>query len=170
MEKNKAYFIFKKQKSWILIVIYFIIIIQFTNAIFQVFNHVSGLKIQFIIITILIALIIILVAIKGLIWQLTGVVNVEITEDKINVSKKTFLSSTLKSYGIGKVKSVNIEDLKVKDGPQAMLQLLRIIDKIKVVILVDNNSETIVSGINKLEADELKKELEKMISNTALGK
>ena len=67
----------------------------------------------------------------------------------------------MKSYNIEKLGELRIKDNSVSQGPIAMLQLLGISDKIQLTVNNGYDTVKLISGIDIVEAEELKAKLEK---------
>ncbi|NEU07865.1 hypothetical protein GZH53_06030 [Flavihumibacter sp. R14] len=145
-----------KRKSWALIFILSVITLQFTNGIVQSLFFASELQIIERIIIIISAVIIVYFTLKGLFWQLKGVKEISINKDKLKLSKLSPLWTKTKTYRLSEIKNIDIKDETVSEGPTAMLQILRITDKIKITFSYGYDTITATSGIDQTEALELK--------------
>jgi hypothetical protein len=93
---------------------------------------------------------------KGLLWQLKGVKEIKISSDELKLSKLSPIWTKTKTYNLSEVKNIDIKDETVSEGPTAMLQLLRITDKIKITFSYGYETIIATSGIDQTEAIELK--------------
>ncbi|MFN0189316.1 MAG: hypothetical protein ACKVQV_11500 [Bacteroidia bacterium] len=158
-----------KKKSWILIVALSLVTLQFSNAIFQIlfFPQIdSTLPTVGKIAIIALSILVIYFALKGLLWQLIGRKEISISNDELKFSKLTPLWTKMKTYKLADIKSINIKDESVSEGAMAMLQLLRITDKIKITFTYGYETITTISGIDIDEGNELKNKIENQIRKT----
>jgi hypothetical protein len=152
-----------KHKSWALIFFLSLITIQFTNGIIQSLFFTSDLPTIERIIIFIISVIVVYYTLKGLLWQLNGVREISISKDSLKLSKLSPLWKKTKSYNISEVKNLDIKDESVSEGPTAMLQLLKITDKIKNTFNYGYEAITATSGIDQTEALELKDKMKNTI-------
>ena len=145
-----------KRKSWALIFFLSLITLQFTNGIVQSLFFASDLPTIERIIIFILSVIVVYFTLKGLLWQLKGVREISISKDSLKLSKQSPLWTKTKTYNISEVKNLDIKDESVSEGPTAMLQLLRITDKIKITFSYGYETITATSGIDQTEAIELK--------------
>ncbi len=145
-----------KRKSWALIFFLSLITLQFTNGIVQSLFFASDLPTIGRIIIFILSVIVVYFTMKGLLWQLKGVREISISKDSLKLSKLSPLWTKTKTYAISDVKNIDIKDETVSEGPTAMLQLLRITDKIKITFSYGYETITATSGIDQTEAIELK--------------
>lgn len=146
-----------KRKSWVLIIFLSLITLQFTNGIIQAAFFAHDLPVKGRVVIFILSSIAVYFTLKGLLWQLKGVKEIKISGDELKLSKLSPLWTKTKSYKVSEVKSVDIKDETVSEGPTAMLQLLRITDKIKITFSYGYETITATSGIDQTEALELKK-------------
>lgn len=145
-----------KRKSWILIIFLSLITLQFTNGMVQSLFFARDLPTIGRVLIFIISIIVIYFTMKGLLWQLKGVREISIDKKNLKLSKLSPLWKKTKTYDISKVKNIDIKDESVSQGPIAMLQLLRITDKIKITFSYGYETVTATSGIDQREALELK--------------
>jgi len=145
-----------KRKSWALIFFLSLITLQFTNGIVQSLFFASDLPTIERIIIFILSVIVVYFTLKGLLWQLKGVREINISKNSLKLSKLSPLWTKTKLYNISEVKNLDIKDESVSEGPTAMLQLLRITDKIKITFSYGYETITATSGIDQTEAIELK--------------
>lgn len=151
-----------KRKSWALIIILSLITLQFTSGLIQsLFDNYLSL-IERIAILILSSTVVYF-TLKILLWQLKGVNEIKISSDELKLSKLSPLWTKSKTYNLSEVKNIEIKDEAVSEGPTAMLQLLRITDKIKITFSYGYETITATSGIDQMEAIELKDIINKKI-------
>ncbi|MEA5404278.1 hypothetical protein VB776_15205 [Arcicella sp. DC2W] len=145
-----------KRKSWALIIFLSLITLQFTNALIQSLFFAYELSVLERISIFILSLIVVYFTLKGLLWQLKGVKEIYISSDELKLSKLSPLWTKTKTYNLSEVKNIDIKDETVSEGPTAMLQLLRITDKIKITFSYGYETITATSGIDQMEAIELK--------------
>ncbi len=145
-----------KRKSWALIFFLSLITLQFTNGIVQSLFFASDLPTIERIIIFILSVIVVYFTLKGLLWQLKGVREINISKNSLKLSKLSPLWTKTKLYNISEVKNLDIKDESASEGPTAMLQLLRITDKIKITFSYGYETITATSGIDQTEAIELK--------------
>lgn len=145
-----------KRKSWVLIIFLSLITLQFTNGIVQSLFFAHDLPLIGRIVIFIFSSIIVYFTLKGLLWQLKGMKEISIGNDELKLSKLSPLWTKTKTYKISEVKTIDIKDETVSEGPTAMLQLLRITDKIKITFSYGYETITATSGIDQTEAIELK--------------
>lgn len=145
-----------KRKSWALIFISLVITLQFTNGIIQSLFFANNLPTIERIIIFILSVIVVYFTVKGLLWQLKGVKEISINKDNLILSKQSPLWTKTKTYRLSNIKNIDIKDETVLEGPTAMLQLLRITDKIKITFSYGYETITATSGIDQKEALELK--------------
>lgn len=153
-----------KQKSWILIIVLGFVTIQNTIGIVQSFSLFPELQLFARIIYVLISATIIFLCLKVILWQLKGVKEVIIDENNITVRKISPLYKVNTVYPIKELKNISILDDTVQYGPKAMLQILKITDKIKITFSFGNKTISSISGIDILEATEIKNKLEDKVA------
>ncbi len=145
-----------KQKSWALIFFLSIITLQFTNGIVQTLFFGSDLKTIERIFIFILSVIVLYFTTRGLLWQLKGTREIIISKDNLKLSKLSPIWNKSKTYKLSEIKNIDIKDETVSEGPFAMLQLLRIKDKIKITFSYGYETITATSGIDQTEALELK--------------
>jgi hypothetical protein len=145
-----------KRKSWILIMLLSILTLQFTNVIIQSLFFAEAIPLPGRIAILIVSLTVVYITLKGLLWQLKGVKEIKITGDELKLSKLSPLWTKTKTYNLSEVKNIDINDETVSEGPIAMLQLLRITDKIKITFSYGYETITATSGVDLTEAIELK--------------
>ena len=154
-----------KKKSWILIILFSILTLQFTNGIIQSIFFAEDLPIIGRLIMLIISLILIYIVLtRGLLWQLKGIKKIIINDSTLKYYKISPLRSTKTEYKLSEINSIEIKDEAVSEGPMAMLQLLGITDKIKVNMVYGYKTITLISGIDNSEAIELKNKLTKILN------
>jgi hypothetical protein len=144
------------QKSWVLIFFLSIITLQFTNGIIQSLFFTSELQTIERIFIFILSVIVVYFTLKGLLWQLKGVREISINKDNLKLSKLSPLWTKTRTYKLSEIKNIDIKDETVSEGPTAMLQILRITDKIKITFSYGYDTITATSGIDQTEAIELK--------------
>jgi hypothetical protein len=82
---------------------------------------------------------------------------ISISHDVLKLSKLSPLWTKTKTYKLSEVKTIDIKDETVSEGPIAMLQLLNITEKIKITFSYGYETITATSGIDPTEAIELKR-------------
>ena len=145
-----------KRKSWALIIFLSLITLQFTNGIVQSLFFANDLPTIERIVIFILSIIVVYFTLKGLLWQLKGVREISISKDNLKLSKLSPLLTKTKTYKISEVKNIDIKDETGSEGPSAMLQLLRITDKIKITFSYGYETITATSGVDQTEAIELK--------------
>ena len=145
-----------KRKSWALIFFLSLITLQFTNGIIQSLFFANDLPLIGRIVIIILSSIVIYFTLKGLLWQINGLREISISNDELKLSKISPLWTKTKIYKLSEVKTIEIKDESVSEGPTAMLQLLNITDKIKITFSYGYETITAISGIDHTEAIELK--------------
>ncbi len=146
-----------KRKSGVLIIFLSLITIQFTNGIVQSLFLAQDLPLIGRIVFFIISSIIVYFTLKGLLWQFKGVREISISHDVLKLSKLSPLWTKTKTYKLSEVKTIDIKDETVSEGPIAMLQLLNITEKIKITFSYGYETITATSGIDPTEAIELKR-------------
>lgn len=149
-----------KRKSWVLIILFSVLTLQFTNGIIQSLLFADDLPALERITVFIISTIVIYFVLKALLWQLKGVQEVKISSNELKLSKLSPLWTRIKTYKLSDVKTIEIKNETVSEGPTAMLQLLSIIDRIKITFSYGYETITAVSGIDQVEAIELKDKIE----------
>ena len=145
-----------KRKSWALIFFLSLITLQFTNGIIQSLFLASDLPTIERIVIFILSVIVVYFTLKGLLWQLKGIREISINKDSLKLSKLSPLWTKTRTYKLSEIKNIDIKDEIVSEGPIAMLQLLRITDKIKITFSYGYETITATSGIDQTEAIELK--------------
>lgn len=145
-----------KRKSWALIFFLSLITLQFTNGIIQSLFLASDLPTIERIVIFILSVIVVYFTLKGLLWQLKGIREISINKDSLKLSKLSPLWTKTRTYKLSEIKNIDIKDETVSEGPIAMLQLLRITDKIKITFSYGYETITATSGIDQTEAIELK--------------
>lgn len=145
-----------KRKSWVLIFFLSIITLQFTNGIVQSLFFIDDLPLIGRFAIFILSSIIAYFSLKGLLWQLKGVQEINISNDELKLSKLSPLWSNTKTYRLSEVKTIDVKDETVSEGQIAMLQLLRITDKTKITFSYGYSTIIATSGIDLSEALELK--------------
>jgi hypothetical protein len=82
---------------------------------------------------------------------------ISINNCELKLSKLSPLWTRTKTYQLSEVKNIDIKEETVSEGPIAMLQLININDKIKITFSYGFETITATSGIDQIEAIELKK-------------
>lgn len=153
-----------KRKSWVLIIFLSMIFLVFSNDLIQALFFIrNGMTIYERIGTILISLLAIYFSARGLLWQLRGSKEIRISKTELKYSKLSPLMSKTKTYNVADIKAIAIKDESVLEGPIAMLQLLRITDKIKITFIYGYETISTISGFDMSEAIELKNKIENKI-------
>lgn len=145
-----------KRKSWVLIIFFSLITLQFTNGIIQSLFFANDLPTIERIVIFILSVIVVYFTLKGLLWQLKGIKEISINEDSLKLSKLSPLWTRTRTYKLSEIKNIDIKDESVSEGPTAMLQLLNITDKIKITFSYGYETITAISGIEHTEAIELK--------------
>ena len=145
-----------KRKSWTVIIFLSLITLQFTNGFVQSLFFANDLPTIERIVIFVLSIIVVYFTMKGLLWQLKGVREIIISNDSLKLSKLSPFWTKTKTYNLSEVKNIDIKDESVSEGPLAMLQLLRITDKIKITFSFGYETITATSGIDHTEAIELK--------------
>ena len=145
-----------KRKSWALIIFLSLITLQFTNGIIQSLFFAHDLPVIGRIAIFILSSIVVYFTLKGLLWQLKGVKEIKISSDELKLSKLSPIWTKTKTYNLSEVKNIDIKDETVSEGPIAMLQLLRITDKIKITFSYGYETIIATRGIDQTEAIELK--------------
>jgi hypothetical protein len=144
-----------KRKSWILIILFSLYLIQ------SLYGLIRGLffekelipfELTFILI---VCPIIIFFTTKWILWQLKGVKIIEIDSEKLTIKRLSPLRSKIKEYAVKDIKSVNVKDDSVATGPSAMLQLLSIKDPINITFKYGYNTIKTIGGFDFVEASEI---------------
>jgi hypothetical protein len=144
-----------KRKSWILIILFSLYLIQ------SLYGLIRGLffekelipfELTFILI---VCPIIIFFTTKWILWQLKGVKIIEIDSEKLTFKRLSPLRSKIKEYAVKDIKSVNVKDDSVATGPSAMLQLLSIKDPINITFKYGYNTIKTIGGFDFVEASEI---------------
>ena len=91
-----------------------------------------------------------------LLWQLKGKTILIISNNTLTVIKKSLVSTKNKVYRLSDVGLVGVKNDALSEGPLAMLQFLKIADRIKIVIGYGYETIPIVGGIDMIEAVEVK--------------
>ena len=146
-----------KRKSWALIIFLSLITLQFTNAIIQSLFFTQNLPTTARISIFIASSIVVYFTLKGLLWQLKGTKEIKINGDELKLSKLSPLWTKSKTYRLSEIKTIEIKDEAVSEGPTAMLQRLRITDRIKITFSYGYETIIATSGIDQTEAIELKK-------------
>jgi len=145
-----------RKKSWMVIIVLAIAILQFSlGLILTLFSD----EIESAIVKTVFLLIystIVYFAIKGFAWQISGETKMTFNNVGLTVMNTSFVSTKIKAYKLSEVKSVGVRNEAVSQGPLAMLQLLGISDRIKIVFGYGYKIIPIVGGIDMIEAVELK--------------
>ncbi|MFM1810234.1 MAG: hypothetical protein RLZZ382_1459 [Bacteroidota bacterium] len=145
-----------KRKSWVLILLLSMITIQFTNAIIQSLFFAKDLPLLGRILIFILSSIVVYFTLKGIFWQLKGVIEICISNGALKLNKRSPLWNRTKIYSLLEIKNIEIKDETVLEGPMAMLQLLRITDKLKITFSYGYITIIAISGINHTEALVLK--------------
>jgi hypothetical protein len=153
-----------KQKSWVLVIVLGSVAIQNTIGIVQSFSLFPELQLFPRIIYILLSSTLIFLCLKVILWQVKGVKEVSIDENNITIRKISPLHKVNKLYAVKELTNISIQDDTVQYGPKAMLQILKIIDKIKITFSFGNKTISAISGIDIHEATEIKNKLENKIA------
>lgn len=152
---NKLIIITPKRKSWILIIVLSLYLIQSLYGLIRGLFFEKDLlpfELTFIVI---VCLIIILFTIKWILWQLKGVKIIEIDSENLTFKRLAPLRSKIKEYAVKDIKSVNIKDDSVPTGPTAMLQLLSIKDPINITFKYGYDKIETIGGFDMVEASEI---------------
>lgn len=144
-----------KRKSWILIIVLSLYLIQSLYGIIRGLFFEKDLipfELTFILI---VCPIIIFFTTKWILWQLKGVKIIEIDSEKLTFKRLSPLRSKIKEYAVKDIKSVNIKDDSVATGPTAMLQLLSIKDPINITFKYGYDTIKTIGGFDFVEASEI---------------
>lgn len=157
----------EKTKSWPLIFIFSLLILQNVyGAIRGLFFHKPILFEK--IFLLVVCPTIILLALKGLLWQLKGIKTLEISPQKIIFTKSAPLKFRRKEYFVKNIKSINIKDETASIGRLAMLQLLGVTDRISIELIYGYDAIHTISGFGMTEAIELKQMIDEKLSQSNL--
>lgn len=153
------------KKSWGLIFFFSILTLQFSIGLIKILINLNDetLPLVFKLLIPIICIIIIYFILKEILWQIKGVIEIKISSNQVILSKSSPLSNIKKIYNLSNVKAFEVKDESVSMGPFAMLQLLGIIDKIKINMTYGYETITTLGGVDISEARELKNKLEKYI-------
>lgn len=146
-----------KKRSWILIIFLSLITLQFTNGIIQSLFFTNNLPLISRIMILVLSITVVYFTLRGLLWQLKGIREISISNGELKLNKLSPLWTKTKTYKLSEVKTIDIKDEAVSEGPIAMLQLLRITDKIKITFFYGYETITATGGIDLTEAIKLKK-------------
>jgi hypothetical protein len=152
-----------KKKSWVVIILLSLITVQFANAIIQVLFFGHEMPVIDRVVIIAIAIPIIYFILKGLFWQLKGIKQISINRLELKYTKLAPLTSKTKTYKVADIKSVNVKDESVSEGPMAMLQLVGLKDKVTITFNYGYETISTISGVGVLEANEVKNKIENKI-------
>src|SRR5689334_10376240 len=94
--------------------------------------------------------------VKGLAWQLRGVRQISVSENKLTFKKYSPVTNKSKTYNLDKIRNLDILDSSVKEGPLAMLQLLGITDRLFLTFDYDGKTIKTISGNSVNELQDIK--------------
>jgi hypothetical protein len=146
-----------KRKSWVLIFFLSLFPIQFLNGIVVMTIFSGDLAAHFRILFCLIFATILYVIIRGIFWQLKGVNKIIISKDVVSLCAYSPMTKKVKIYQLSSIKSIEIKDESIEQGSMAMLQLLKITDKVKIYMTYGFDTIKVCGGIDMVEAIALKK-------------
>ena len=152
-----------KSKSGLLIVLFSILILHNSYGIIGSFFLGRPLILFEKIFIFTFCPVVILLALKGLLWQLKGVKIMEIGAQKIVFKKVAPLKYRKREYDIKAIKSVAIGNEAVSMGPLAMLQQLGIIDKISIDLTYGYDTVKTLGGFDFIEAVEIEQIIKRKI-------
>jgi heme/copper-type cytochrome/quinol oxidase subunit 4 len=152
-----------KRKSWALIIVFTLLTLQFTIGLIQSLFFDSDFSIIERIVLFIILSTILYIIVSGLLWQLKGKREIRITKSELIIRKHSPLYKRTKRYKVEEVKNVEVIDESVSQGPIAMLQLLKITDKVKINFFYGFETLMATSGIDKTEAIKLKEIIKNQI-------
>ena len=149
------------RKSWILIIVLGLFTFQLTMGLIFTIANISKIPVVASIFQIIIFGTILFFLIRFLSWQLKGVQVLIQSNKELVIQLKSPVRNKVKTYNIQNLGEFRIKDNSVSEGPMAMLQLLGISDKIQLTVNSGYETVKLISGIDIVEAEELKAKLEK---------
>jgi len=149
------------RKSWVLIIVLGLFAFQLTMGLIITIANVSKIPVGALIFQLIIFGTILFFLVRFLAWQLKGVQVLKQDNKELVFQRKSPVRNVLKSYNIENLGEFRIKDNSVSEGPIAMLQLLGISDKIQLTVNNGYDTVKLISGIDIVEAEELKAKLEK---------
>jgi len=154
-----------KTKSWALIFIFSVLMLQSVYGIIKGFFFHKPLIPAEKIFLLTFCPIMILLTLKGLLWQFKGMKILEINSQKLIFKKVAPLKFRKREYDVKVIKSIEIGNEAVSIGPIAMLQLLGIIDRISINFSYGYDTVKTLSGSSMTEAIEIEKLIRSKIGN-----
>ena len=149
------------RKSWVLIIVLGLFAFQLSMGLILTIANVSKIPVGALIFQLIIFGTILFFLVRFLAWQLKGVQVLKQDNKELVFQRKSPIRNVLKSYNIENLGEFRIKDNSVSEGPIAMLQLLGISDKIQLTVNNGYDTVKLISGIDIVEAEELKAKLEK---------
>ena len=145
-----------KKKSWVVIILLSILTLQFSLGLFStLFPNGTPTAVGRIAMPGFF-LVVLYFIVNCLLWQLKGKTILIISNNTLTVIKKSLVSTKNKVYRLSDVGLVGVKNDALSEGPLAMLQFLKIADRIKIVIGYGYETIPIVGGIDMIEAVEVK--------------
>ncbi|WP_345125806.1 hypothetical protein [Hymenobacter antarcticus] len=145
-----------KKKSWVVIILLSILTLQFSLGLFSVIFSDETMPATGRIIMAAFSLTVLYFTVKGIIWQAKGRTKITISNSTLTVNSIASVLAKNKVYRLSDVGLVGVKNEVVSEGPLAMLQLLKIADRIKVVIGYGYETIPIIGGVDMTEAVEIK--------------
>ena len=152
---NELTIITPKKRSWIVIILLSILTLQFSLGLFHIIiSGEAGSTIARVVMAGF-SLAVLYFTVKGLMWQVNGKTKVTIDNNTLTTTSISSVRSITKVYNLSNVGLAGVKNEVVSEGPLAMLQLLGIADRIKVVIGYGYETIPIIGGVDRIEAVEL---------------
>jgi hypothetical protein len=163
-ENNEIIISTPSRKSWVLIFIFSIIALQYSLNFIQEFFIQDEISSGFRLFIIITSLAMVWLAIRGLLWQLSGIHQIKIDAVNLTYSKPTLFGKNVKAYIVSGIKSFEIRDVS-NERRLAKLQMLGILDKMEMKMIYEYKTKTILRGIEESELKEVKQLIEHYISS-----
>jgi hypothetical protein len=155
-----------KRKSWTLVVVFAFVLVIYLNAFVHTLfasEFFDGTGRLFALVA---SLLILYFSVRGLAWQLKGMTEVRVDSNQLIITTSSPLSTKVKSYDLSEIRDLEVKDEAVSTGPMAMLQLLGITDRVKLVMVYGYESIAVISGVDFVEAIELRMHLKNKLASS----
>lgn len=149
------------RKSWLVIVVFWVLTLQFTASAILMFLNLSELPWHKNVFLLTIHAVMLYWLLRGLAWQHKGQRQISIADKTLTFTESSPLNTKTMTFDLEKVNGFRLTDHTEKEGPLAMLQLLGIVDRLSLSITWGNKEIKLLKGNDIGELKSMKEELER---------
>jgi len=149
------------RKSWLVIVVFWVLTLQFTASAILMILNLSELPWHKNVLLLTIHAVMLYWLLRGLAWLHKGQRQISIADKTLTFTESSPLNTKTMTFDLEKVNEFRLTDHTEKEGPLAMLQLLGIVDRLSLSITWGNKEIKLLKGNDIGELKSMKEELER---------